>query len=261
MTYRAIRVLSEVNRIACEDTRVTRKLCDHYGIGTQLMRHDANNEAASTEGILSLLAAGESVALVTDAGTPGISDPGVRLVAAAVRDGHRVVPIPGASSIVTALSASGLPGHHFTFYGFISKRAAERRELFSTMPSGTHAFFCPARDLSVVLGDLITVLPDVQTVVGREITKVHETWYRGLAREVHASLADADKPKGEAVVLLYRRPADGAVTDLDIAEALRPLLGGGVRVKEAAREVADALNVPKRRCYQLALKLGKAAEE
>ncbi len=256
MTYRAVRVLSQVDRIACEDTRVTRRLCDHFGITTPLLRHEAHNEAASTEGIVALLDGGSSVALVSDAGTPAINDPGQRLIGAAVAHDHTVVPIPGASSLIVAVSASGLPTERFTFHGFVPKRSMDRHALFPTLPTGTHVFFCPARDLAVVFEDVGGLLPTAEFVVAREITKLHETWYRGRAIELAETFAEGgDDTRGEAVVMLYRPPDPRDTSDEAIARALAPLLDGGVRRKEATTEVAQRLGVGRRRVYQLSLKM------
>ena len=256
MTFRAVRILREVDRIACEDTRVTRRLCDHFGIDTPLMRHESHNEAASTQGILALLERGESVALVSDAGTPCINDPGQRLIAASINDGYPVIPIPGASSLVVALSASGLPTEHFTFHGFFPKKARARRALLSTLTSGTHAFFCPARDLPLIVDELAEAHPQTEIVVAREITKRHEAWMRGLVSEIAERLDRDTPPKGEAVVLLYRPPqGEDSISDADIVAAVIPLIEGGVRKKEAAARVAESLGVSKRRTYQLTIQL------
>lgn len=256
MTFRAVRILREVSRIACEDTRVTRRLCDHFDIDTPLMRHESHNEAASTQGILELLERGETIALVSDAGTPCINDPGQRLIAAAIKADHPVIPIPGASSLIVALSASGLPTEHFAFHGFFPKKARARRALTSTLATGTHAFFCPARDLAQVVADLAEAQPQCELVIAREITKRHEAWLRGGVIEVAEELAENPPPKGEAVVLLYRPPAgEDSTSDADIVAALIPLIEGGVRKKEAANKVAESLGVSRRRAYQLTIQL------
>jgi len=254
MTHRGARILREVDRIACEDTRVTRRLCDHFGVDTPLMRHEAHNEAASTEGILALLARGEAVALVSDAGTPCINDPGQRLIAAAIAAGHPVIPIPGASSLIAALCASGLPTERFTFHGFIPKKARAWRELVSNLETGTHALFCPARDLPAALAEAATVAPNTEVVIAREITKRHETWLRGTAAGLATTLGTGDAPRGEAVVLLHLAPVGSEdITDEAIVEALEPLLHDGLHKKDAAAQVAGALGVSKRRVYQLAI--------
>lgn len=256
ITYRAIRVLGEVDRIACEDTRVTRRLLERFGVDKPLMRHEAHNEATSTEGILRLLEQGESVALVSDAGTPCIHDPGQRLIAAALDGEHPVVPIPGPSAVLAALSASGLPTERFTFHGFLPRKERELTGLFTTLPPGTHAFFCPARDLDQALAALAEAVGDAPVVVAREMTKLHETWYRGAATEVAREVSEGSMShKGEAVIVVHRPPSRDEVSDRDIARALAPLLRGGVRKKEASKEVAGKLDVSKRRVYQIAVKM------
>ncbi|MCB9730662.1 MAG: 16S rRNA (cytidine(1402)-2'-O)-methyltransferase [Deltaproteobacteria bacterium] len=254
ITWRAARVLSAVDHIACEDTRVTGRLCAHLGVARPLLRHEAHNEAASTAGILALLARGEAVALVSDAGTPGISDPGARLCEAAAAAGHPVVPVPGPSALLAALSASGLPSDGFCFHGFLPKRPAERRARFEALAPGTHAFFCPARDLSRVVDELARCLPEARLVIARELTKLHEQWYRGVAREL-ASQMDADSARGEAVVLLHHAPVEREVTDAELLAALREARAAGTRTRDAATAVAARLGVAKRRAYALAITL------
>jgi len=256
MTFRAVRVLKEVDRIACEDTRVTRRLCDHFGIDTALMRYDEHNTAKVTPSILNILGGGRSVALVTDAGTPGISDPGERLVRQVVLEGFPVMPVPGASAVIAGLSASGLPTRTFKFHGFVPKKQGERKAVWASLPPGTHALYCPARDLEKVVAEIDTGMPEVSVVIGRELTKLHESWYRGTPAEVLAQLGEADAAhKGEAVILLHRLAQHGEATDEQLASALRPLLEGGHRTKHAAAEVSAQFGVPKRRVYQLAIKL------
>lgn len=256
MTYRAVATLKAVDRIACEDTRVTKRLCDHYGVDTPLLRHDENNTTKVTPGILNLLGSGRSVALVSDAGTPAISDPGERLVRQVVAEGFAVVPIPGASAVIAALSACGLPTGNFRFHGFLPKREGGRRTIWASLHPGTHALYCPARDLAKVVRELDGILPDVSMVIGRELTKLHESWYRGKPADVLAGLEDeTHSAKGEAVIVVHRVAQHGEATDEQLAEALRPLLEGGVRTKPAATEVASEFGVPKRRVYQLAIKL------
>ena len=167
-----------------------------------------------------------------------------------------MIPIPGASSLIVALSASGLPTERFTFHGFVPKKTAARHGMFATLEPGTHAFFCPARDLPLILSDLASIHDQTQVVVAREITKRHETWLRGSARDVADGLDDEASPRGEAVVLIHRPPrGDESVTDQQIVAALIPLVEGGMRSKEAASRIAAELGVSKRRVYQLTLQL------
>ncbi len=252
ITLRALRVLREVDRVACEDTRVTARLFAEHGVSTPLMRHEAHNEAASTAGILELLARGESVALVSDAGTPTVRDPGERLVRETVLAGHPVISIPGPSALLAATSASGLPAEPLTFHGFVPKKARERAASLSDLCAGTHAYFCPARDLRDVVTELGAVHPEAQIAIGRELTKQHETWYRGTSDEVLGQLDDHSS-RGEAVLLIHAGAHKEPVTDDRIREVLRPLLERGAHSKRAAEEVATQLGVSKRRVYQLAL--------
>jgi 16S rRNA (cytidine1402-2'-O)-methyltransferase len=252
ITLRALRVLREVDRVACEDTRVTARLFAEYGISTPLMRHEAHNEAASTVGILELLARGESIALVSDAGTPTVRDPGERLVRAAILGGHPVLSIPGPSALLAATSVSGLPAEPLTFHGFVPKKTRERAASLSDLSDGTHAYFCPARDLHDVVSEIGGVHPKAQIAVGRELTKQHETWYRGTSEEILGQL-DEHASRGEAVLMLHTGAHREAVTDAEIRAALGPLLEQGAHSKRAAEEVASALGVSKRRVYQLAL--------
>lgn len=254
MTARAVRVLSSVGHIACEDTRVTGRLCAHLGIARPLLRHEAHNEAASTAGIIALLERGEAVAVVSDAGTPGVSDPGSRLCAAVIAAGHPVVPIPGPSALLAALCASGLPTETFAFHGFLPKRATERATSFASLGEGTHAYFCPARDLPKVVSELASCLPGARLVIARELTKLHEQWYRGTAAELAGAMND-DSMRGEAVLMLHCTIAPLEATDEAVTEALVAALAAGARTKDAAHAVAAALGVPKRRAYALALTL------
>lgn len=256
MSSRAVQVLQQVDHIACEDTRVTRRLCQHYNVTTALKRHDSHNELASTPGLIALLQRGESIALVSDAGTPGINDPGQRLVAAAAEAKLPIRTIPGPSALTAALAGSGLPVVPFTFHGFIPKKAGKRRRLLKELSTGTHAFFCPARDLGPVTTDLSEVHREAKVVVGRELTKTYESWYRGDANTVRLRLEeDHESSRGEAVVLLHVSGITGDIDDDAIMDALRPLIAGGARAKEAATQVASTLAIPRRRAYQLALSL------
>ena len=252
ITLRALRVLREVDRVACEDTRVTARLFSEHAITTPLIRHETHNEAASTAGILELLDRGESVALVSDAGTPTVRDPGERLGRETLEAGHPVIAIPGPSALLAAVAASGLPAAPLTFHGFVAKKTREREASLLALPSGTHAYFCPARDLASVVEAIALHRPEARLAIGRELTKQHETWYRGAPAEVQA-LLDEHASRGEAVLLLHLGAETGEVTDEAILDALSPLLDQGTRSKEAAESVAGSLGVSKRRAYQLAL--------
>jgi 16S rRNA (cytidine1402-2'-O)-methyltransferase len=263
VTTRAARTLGTVARILAEDTRRTRILLDHLEIGTPLVSLHAHNEAQRVERILEWLAAGEDLALVSDAGTPLISDPGDRLVEAVVAAGHRVVPVPGASAPLAALIASGLPTSRFTFLGFLPRRGRERTELLERIGVAEETvvlFESPAR-LASLLHALEEVCgPDRRVAVAREITKIHEEFVRGTLSEVEAYYEE-DPPRGEVTVVVgpreepARAGADSTgqdAVDEGAARALgRALLEEGSRPSQAAREVARRLGIPRNVAYRI----------
>lgn len=203
MTYRAVRVLGEVAAIACEDTRQTLKLLNRYGIHKPLISYFQPHEGRRIPEIMALLRGGKDVALVSDAGTPAISDPGYRLVAEAVREGFPVTPIPGANAAAAALSASGLPTHRFVFAGFPSPKSGAVRKLLDGLreEEGTLIFYLPTRRLPSFLALVHEVLGERIVVVARELTKIHEEFLRGQATELLARPGLAGL-KGEATILV-----------------------------------------------------------
>ena len=203
MTFRAVRVLGEVGAIACEDTRQTLKLLNRHQIKKRLISYYQPHEGRKIPEILGLLLGGKDVALVSDSGTPGISDPGYRLVVEALRSGIKVVPVPGPNAAASALSASGLPTHRFLFIGFPPPKAAAARKLLLSLveEEGTLVFYLPTRKVEDFLGLVLETMGDRFAVIARELTKIHEEFIRG---QVSALLA---KPgisslKGEAVALI-----------------------------------------------------------
>src|SRR6478672_5756579 len=180
ITFRAIRILKEVDLIACEDTRHTRKLLSHYGIATQAISYHDHNEMARTEDLLARLRQGHSIAMVSDAGTPLISDPGYRVVSAAAAEGIQVIPIPGPSAAITALSASGLPTEAFRFCGFLPAKSGQRRSALEALirETSTLIFYEAPHRILETLGDLRSILGNRQAVVARELTKLHEEFLR-----------------------------------------------------------------------------------
>lgn len=260
MTLRAIRVLRECSRIAAEDTRVTHKLMAHFDIKRPVIRHDAHNARESTEGILQLLAAGEDIALVSDAGTPGVSDPGALLVDAARKANFEVFPIPGPSAVTAFVSGAGGLTSHWTFHGFLPKKQEACRQALSALRPGTHIYFTPARDLRVSLERMAIVCPEAQIIVARELTKAHESWYRGKAAALVKDFESEDARKGEAVLGIVIEASAEAVTDSEIAAYLQPLLKEGLRKKAAARVVAQSHGIAVRRAYAVALTMGDKNE-
>jgi 16S rRNA (cytidine1402-2'-O)-methyltransferase len=205
ITLRAVRVLKEVDVIACEDTRQTQKLLNHYAISTRTTSYHEHNEMTKSAELVKELQEGASVALVTDAGMPGISDPGYRLIALAIRHHVPVVPIPGASAFLAALVASGLPTDSFRFSGFLPAKRGERRaalEAIRTSPR-TQVFYEAPHRIVETLTDLVEVLGEARhVVVAREVTKLHEEFLRGRAGEVLENLKSRDGVKGEITLLI-----------------------------------------------------------
>jgi 16S rRNA (cytidine1402-2'-O)-methyltransferase len=205
LTFRALRILREVAAIACEDTRQTLKLLTRYGLQKRLLSYFQPKEGQRLPQILALLEEGKDVALVSDSGTPGISDPGYRLVRAAIDSGLRVVPVPGPSAAIAALSASGLPTHRVLFLGFPPPKNEKARRLLSSLreEEGTLVFYLPTRRMPMFLALALETLGDREAVVARELTKVHEEFLRGQISQLLNTSGKA--LKGEATVLIRGR--------------------------------------------------------
>ncbi len=263
VTTRALRILREVDVIACEDTRHTRLLLQRYGITTPLVSYHEHNEQTRAQELLRRLQEGTSVALVSDAGTPVLSDPGFTLVRQAVAAGVPVVPAPGASAITAALSVAGLPTDRFVFLGFLPRKAGERRRALldiARIPWTLVMFEAPHRVVHT-LRDLRAVLGDRQVAVMRELTKKFEETVRGTLSEVTDRMAQAP-PRGElTLVVAGAQPVRGEASGRqeippdDPAAHLRGLLRSGVPVKDAVRQVAQAHRLPRRAVYEMALVL------
>lgn len=244
-------MLRSVDCIAAEDTRHTRKLLTHFDIRADLVRYDEHAHDRAAPKLLRLLSDGKSVAQVTDAGMPGISDPGLRLANAARETGIPVDVIPGPDAVTTALVASGLPTMPYTFHGFAPRKKGDRTRRLESLSPGTHVFYeSPARVIRL-LESLADVLPDADVAICRELTKKFARVSRGRARD----LLDATEggERGEVVVLLHvaTMPA-AAVTDDALREAVQRRVTAGLSTKEAVRQVADEFQVPKRRVYDIA---------
>src|SRR6202162_5626597 len=207
ITLRALRVLKEVDLIACEDTRQTLKLLSHYGIQTRLVSYHEHNEMTKASELVVDLEGGAKIALVTDAGMPGISDPGFRLLALAIRHHVPVVPIPGASAFLAALVASGLPTDSFRFSGFLPAKSGQRRKLLESIKASprTQVFYEAPHRLLETLSDVVELLGnDRHVVVAREVTKLHEEFLRGRAAEVLEQLKARGGVNGEITLLIAK---------------------------------------------------------
>jgi 16S rRNA (cytidine1402-2'-O)-methyltransferase len=261
ISYRAVTVLKDADRVLAEDTRRTAILFRRYGISTPLVSAHEHNEASRAAQLLGWLDAGESVALVSDAGTPLLSDPGERIVRAVIDAGHDVVPVPGASALLAALVASGLEPEPFTFFGFLPRSGGARRERLEEIAALRHTavlYEAPSR-LAALLRDLLEAGPGMrEAAVARELTKLHETIVRGTLEEVHAHFADTPV-RGEVVVVLGAAPARVA-TEEDATELATALLEAGATPKSAAAELARRLRMPRNHAYALVLAVRGAAD-
>ena len=260
MTFRAVRILKEAGRIACEDTRSTRKLLDHYGIATPAVSYHEHNEADRTKELMERLQSGESIALVTDAGTPLISDPGYRIVKAARKAGVEVVPVPGACAAITALSASGLGTDAFYFGGFLPSKTQQRRKTLEQlgMMEATLAFYESPHRILETLAEISGLFPLRQVVLGRELTKLHEEFLVGTAGELRAALGLRPSIKGEFTVLLDRfQPGEQIAGDETLDQRMQRLLGSGLSRMDAMKAAAREIGVSKREVYQRLEQKGK----
>ena len=251
ITYRAVETLKSVAAIACEDTRQTRKLLEHYGIIRPMVSYHEHNEEARTGDLIGRMLAGEDIALVSDAGTPLISDPGYRIVSAAVEAGVNVVPIPGASAVLSALSASGLPTDSFCFHGFAPRKSGERQRLFASL-AGTgmvHVFYESPHRVLETMEDLERALGDPPVVAARELTKFHEEFLRGKASEVRAKLASRDLVRGEFTLVVGKPETSALAEELTIPEEVQALEKAGLPRMDAIKEVARRRGLPKREVY------------
>ena len=253
ITLRAVRVLKEVDLIACEDTRQTKKLLDHYAIITRTISYHEHNEMTRAAELVREMQEGASIALVTDAGMPGISDPGFRLISLAIRHHVPVVPIPGASAFLAALVASGLPTDSFLFSGFLPAKRGERRAALESIQHSprTQVFYEAPHRIVEALADVVEVLGNARPVViAREVTKVHEEFLRGTAADLHATLAARPSIKGE-ITLLIGKAEHAEADDTPIEEAILALETSGVARMDAIKRVAKARGLSKREVYKL----------
>lgn len=258
MTFRAVRILQTVEVIAAEDTRHTGKLLHHFQIKTPQISCHQHNIVSRLPVLLERLHAGQQLALVTDAGMPGISDPGYELVQACVAEGILVVPIPGPTAAITALSASGLPSDRFCFEGFLPVKGDQRQQRLLALAQETRTMIfyeAPHRLLQTLqaLGEVMGIERSV--VVSRELTKRYESFWRGGLGEAITHFT-VTEPRGEfTLVVAGYVPEVVSFSETDVREALLALLGEGMPRSQASRQVAKTLNLSRREVYQFALEL------
>ena len=259
VTLRALETLAGADLIACEDTRVTRRLTERYGIATALTPYHEHNAAEARPKLLARLAQGQAVALVSDAGTPLISDPGYKLAREATAAGHAVSALPGASAVLTALAVAGLPTDRFFFEGFLPPKQAARQKRVAALAGipATLVLFESGARLAATLADLAQGLGPRPAAVCRELTKLHEEVRRGELAQLARDYAGGAETRGE-IVIVVAPPTDEATDAADVDDLLRRALTR-VSVKDAVGEVALATGRPRREVYQRALTLAKDA--
>src|SRR5262245_49148645 len=260
VTLRALEALAAADLIACEDTRVTRKLTDHYGITTPLTPYHDHNADQARPKLLARLADGAAIALVSDAGTPLVSDPGFKLARAARAAGHAVIAAPGASAVLAALTVAGLPTDRFFFEGFLPAKQGQRRDRIAELKRipATLVLFETGPRLAAALADLAAGLDRREAAVCRELTKLYEEVRRGDLATLAGDAAGAAEPKGEIIVVIAPPDPEAATGDaIDLDALLRQALERA-SVKDAVGEVASVTGRPRREVYQRALALAKA---
>ncbi|MEO7633043.1 MAG: 16S rRNA (cytidine(1402)-2'-O)-methyltransferase [Blastocatellia bacterium] len=265
ITLRALRVLKEVSLIACEDTRHTRRLLDHFGINKPTISYHEHNEQARADELVQRMLGGDSIAIVSDAGTPGISDPAYRIVTKAIEHGITVVPIPGAAALISGLVASGLPTDSFLFAGFPPHKKMARRAKLEELKNqrATLIFYEAPHRIRETLADALGILGDRQGALARELTKLHEQFIRGNLSEIAAHF-DARDPRGEMVLVIAGIGDDnlplvelGLVTD----QVEQLMNEAGLSRNDAIKQAAKSRGLSKRDAYQLMLKEKETNED
>jgi 16S rRNA (cytidine1402-2'-O)-methyltransferase len=256
ITFRAVRVLGEVDVIACEDTRHTRKLLNHYGITTRTISYHEHNERERAAELVAALKAGSNVAVVSDAGTPGISDPGFRLVHQASANGLQVVPIPGPTALIAALVTSGLPGEEFFFAGFLPSRSAARRarlQQLTALPA-TMIFYEAPHRVAQTLKDMHDILGEREVVVARELTKIYEELLRGTLSELAVHFSADGAARGELVLIVDRKVIDDQTTRLESSDSLNSVVAAledqGLDPRAALKQAAKKLGISRDEAYR-----------
>jgi 16S rRNA (cytidine1402-2'-O)-methyltransferase len=257
LTLRALRVLKEVDLIACEDTRHTRRLLDHFGINKPTISYHEYNEQTRAGEIVERLERGEKIALVTDAGTPGVSDPAYRVVKAAIERGVAVIPVPGATALIAGLIASGLPTDSFLFIGFLPHKKQARRAKLGELKSGraTVVLYEAPHRIRETLIDARNILGDREAALARELTKLHEEFIRGALSEISAHF-DVHEPRGEMTLVIAGSRDDNfsQIVEGSVSEQVERLLRDeGLSRNDAIKQAARSRGLTKREAYQLLL--------
>jgi 16S rRNA (cytidine1402-2'-O)-methyltransferase len=254
ITLRALRVLTLADKIACEDTRQTQKLLNHFAIQKPTVSYHLFNEASRSDELIAELKAGARIAIVSDAGTPGIADPGSFIAQAAIAAGIAVYPVPGANAAISALTASGLSTRSFTFHGFLESKAGARRTQLEALPRGqtTHIFYeSPHRILETLTDIEVSFGPTQHIVIARELTKLHEEFLRGPVADLRKILAERAQVRGEIVLLFELSPEQQFPQQTTIRQAVDALIKlKGIPEKDALKRVARDRNMSKSDAYR-----------
>ena len=256
MTHRAVRVLGEVDVIACEDTRHTKKLLNHYGITTKTISYHEHNERERAAELLERLKSGRDIAVVSDAGTPAISDPGFRLTRIAIDNGVAVVPVPGANALTTALIASGLPTDEFFFGGFLPARSGARRARLAELRStpATLIFYEGPHRIAATLKDANEILGEREAVVARELTKLHEEFAHGRLSELATRFSSAENARGEMVLMIDRTVIAGGNSEAQLVQTISELVAqfeeNGLDHRAALKKAARELGLSRDEAYR-----------
>jgi len=253
ITHRALQVLSDVDLIACEDTRHTHKLLNHYGINTKTISYHEHNEQQRAAELIDRLKQGTNIAVVSDAGTPSISDPGFRLVRAAIENDIPIIPVPGPSALITALIAAGLPTDEFFFAGFLPSRTNARRARLAELQAvpGTLIFYEAPHRLAATLNDAYEILGEREAVVARELTKLHEEIKRGLLSKLAADYTEKTDIRGEIVVLIDRNVIGASINQAtSIATLVNQFEQAGMDHRAALKKAARELGLSRAEAYR-----------
>ncbi|HEY7559780.1 MAG TPA: 16S rRNA (cytidine(1402)-2'-O)-methyltransferase [Candidatus Binatia bacterium] len=258
ITLRALRVLKQVDVIAAEDTRHTQKLLRHYQIRTPLTSYHEHNERTKAPALVERLLRGASIALVSDAGTPAISDPGYRLVLAAVAAEVQVTPLPGPSALTAVLSAAAFPTNRFVFEGFLPEKTEQRRERLRALhdEERTLVFYEAPHRLKDSLDDIGAILGDRTIVIAREVSKIHEQFMRGRISEIITGISDREA-RGEIVIVVHGSTGESGASEDLVKKDIVKLQASGMRVRDIADLLGEKYALPKKRIYRIALEVGK----
>lgn len=260
ITYRAIKTLESVDVIAAEDTRKAKKLLDHYRIlGKDILSHGSHNEHSSVNGLVSLLQKGKNLAYISDAGMPGVSDPGYMLVRGCIQAGVTIQVIPGVTAAITAVSISGIPCDRFTFQGFIPRKSGERKRFLQSIAQAkeTQIFYESPRRVVDMLTDVSEIFPNRLCFIGRELTKIHQEFIRGSVSDVLEQLKSRDEVLGEFAIVLEGHSGEVEVNENDLDEKIRSLLMQGVHAKDIRDNLSESTGLGKKDIYNRVLEVKK----